>query len=142
MAELGLSLERMSFLQLLLLLGFVAGYMLALGGLLGARGRWRAAGLAVALAAGFVAVTRPWEHGALLVVFVVGALGLFVLGTWVMARLLAPRLQGATLVAAEGDQMPLSSTSAFDSVPAADSGLPARRTGERRAPKLARRALR
>jgi hypothetical protein len=36
MTELGDSLERMSFMQLLLLFGFVTCYVLAIGGLFGA----------------------------------------------------------------------------------------------------------
>jgi hypothetical protein len=91
MAELGDSLERMSFMQLLLLFGFVASYVLALGGMFGARSRLRAALLALALAVAFTALTDPWVHGALLMVFVIAGLGLFVLLTWLLARLLAPR---------------------------------------------------
>ena len=91
MTELGDSLERMSFMQLLLLFGFVIAYMVSLGGLFGSRVRLRAAGLALALAAGFAAMTDPWVHGALLVVFVVAGRGLFVLLSWVLARLLGPR---------------------------------------------------
>lgn len=147
MAELSLSLERMSFLQLVQLLGFVAAYMLAIGGLLGPRGRWRATGLSLLLAAGFVAATDPWVHGALLVVFVIGGLGLFVFFTWVMARLLASRLPGTGPVVVEMDQTPplpsmpaAESASPTESVPAADPELSL--AGQRAAPKLARRALR
>lgn len=147
MTELGLSLERMSFLQLVLLLGFVAAYMLAIGGLLEPRGRWRAAGLSLLLAAGFVAATDPWVHGALLVVFVVGGLGLFVFFTWVMARLLASRLPGTGPVVVEIDEAPplpsipaAESVLPAESVPAADPQMPVSLAGQRAAPKLARRA--
>jgi hypothetical protein len=42
-------------------------------------------------AVAFAALTDPWVHGALLVVFVVAGLGLFVMLSWLLARLLAPR---------------------------------------------------
>lgn len=102
MNELGHSLERMSFVQLLLLFGFVTTYMVSLGGLFGAWVRLRAAAAALAQAVAFVVLTDPWVHGALLVVFVIGALGVFVLLSWLLARLFGPR------------SLPL---------PAADSGL-------------------
>ena len=91
MTELGDSLERMSFMQLLLLFGFVACYVLALGGLFGPTLRLRAAVLALLQALAFTALTDPWVHGALLMVFVVAGLGLFVLMSWLLARVLAPR---------------------------------------------------
>ena len=90
MTELGDSLARMSFMQLLLLFAFVTSYMLALGGMLGNAARSRAALLALALAFGFAALTDPWVHGALLMAFVVAGLGLFVVLTWLLARLLGP----------------------------------------------------
>lgn len=90
MSELGDSLERMSFVQLLLLFGFVTCYVLALGGLFGPAVRLRAGGLALLQAMGFIALTDPWVHGALLVAFVVAGLGLFVMLSWLLARWLAP----------------------------------------------------
>ena len=90
MTELGDSLARMSFMQLLVLFAFVTSYMLALGGMLGTAARLRAALLAFALAFGFAALTDPWVHGALLMAFVVAGLGLFVVLTWLLARLLGP----------------------------------------------------
>jgi hypothetical protein len=113
MAELSDSLERMSFMQLLLLFGFVICYVLALGGLFGSSMRLRAAVLALLLAAGFTVLTDPWVHGALLVAFVVAGLGLFVGLSWLLARLLAPRampLPPDTLADTAGDSdAPLSS---------------------------------
>ena len=91
MTALGDSLERMSFMQLLLLFGFVITYVLALGGMFGATVRLRAAGLALLQALAFTALTDPWVHGALLMVFAVAGLGLFVLFSWLLARLLGPR---------------------------------------------------
>jgi hypothetical protein len=104
MAELGDSLERMTFMQLLILFAFVASYVLALGGMLGAGSRLRAALLALALAVAFTALTDPWVHGALLMIFVIAGLGLFVLLSWLLARFLAPRpvsVEPATDMAAE-----------------------------------------
>ena len=91
MAELGDSLERMSFMQLLLLFGFVTCYVLAIGGLFGSTVRLRAAGLALLQAGAFTALTDPWVHGALLMVFAVAGLGLFVVLSWLLARALGPR---------------------------------------------------
>lgn len=91
MAELGDSLERMTFVQLLLLFGFVTSYVLALGGMLSTPARQRSALLALALAVAFSALTDPWVHGALLMVFVVAGVGLFVMLSWLLARVLGPR---------------------------------------------------
>jgi hypothetical protein len=91
MTELGDSLERMSFMQLLLLFGFVTCYVLALGGMFGSTVRLRAGVLALVQAVGFSVLTDPWVHGALLVVFVVAGLGLFVMLSWLLAHLLVPR---------------------------------------------------
>jgi hypothetical protein len=93
MAELGHSLERMTFMQLLLLFGFLTCYVLALGRMLGVRKRQRAALVALASAVAFTTLTDPWVHGALLVVFVVAGLGLFVMLAWLLARWLGPRLE-------------------------------------------------
>lgn len=101
MTDLADSLSRMTFMQLLLLFAFVTSYMLALGGLLRAAGRGWAALLALGLAAGFAALTEPWVHGALLVAFVVAALGLFVMFTWLLARGLGPRELPAVPLAAD-----------------------------------------
>lgn len=90
MSELGQSLERMSFMQLLLLLAFVGSYVLSLGAMLGSRWRRRTALAALLLAVGFAASVDPWVHGAMLVVFVVAALGSFVVASWLLARLLVP----------------------------------------------------
>lgn len=91
MTELGGSLEQMDFVQLVLLFGFVGAYVLALGAMLGARWRARSGLTAALLAAAFVTRTDPWVHGMLLVAFVVAGIGLFVLATWMLARLVAPR---------------------------------------------------
>jgi hypothetical protein len=112
MNELGDSLERMSFMQLLLLFGFVTTYVVAVGGLFGTAVRLRAAGLALVQAVAFAALTDPWVHGALLVAFVVAGLGLFVMLSWLLARLLGPRPQ-----AVEAPADTASDTSTLNSQP-------------------------
>jgi len=101
MAELGDSLERMTFVQLLLLFAFLTSYVLTLGGMLSVRSRQRTALLALVLAVAFSALTDPWVHGALLMVFVIAGLGLFVMLTWLLARLLAPTVAPAEDVVGE-----------------------------------------
>ena len=136
MAELGDSLERMSFLQLLLLFGFVTSYVLALGGLFDSTVRLRAAALALLQAVAFAALTDPWVHGALLVVFAVAGLGLFVVQSWLLARLLGPR----QLPQPADTATPMTSESAADT--AAPPSQPPRPAEVPVTPKLARRATR
>ena len=131
MNELGNSLERMSFVQLLLLFAFVTSYVLALGGLLGTPARRRTAVLALVLAVAFSALTDPWVHGALLMAFVVAALGLFVMLSWLLARLFGPRVALQTDAAASE---PATSQAAL-LAPRADDEL-----ARPRLPKLVRRA--
>ena len=90
MTDLSESLQRMTFMQLTLLLAFLTSYVLALGGLLGTVARRRCAVLALLCAVGFSAFTDPWVHGALLMVFVVAGLGVFVALSWLLARLFSP----------------------------------------------------
>ena len=126
MNELSDSLERMSFMQLLLLFGFVTTYVVAVGGLFGTTIRLRAAGLALLQAVAFAALTDPWVHGALLVAFAVAGLGLFVMLSWLLARMLGPRPLPVDVPAAD---------TASDS-----STLPSQPQPLRAAPKLGRRA--
>ena len=132
MGELGDSLERMSFMQLALLFGFVTSYVLAIGGLFGPVIRLRAGALALVLAVVFAALTDPWVHGALLVVFVVAGLGLFVLLSWLLARLFSPRPLPAAL-----PQEALIDDTADASTPSQPQALS---EGAPAVPKLARRA--
>ncbi len=90
MTDLNDSLQRMGFMQLVMLFGFLTTYVLALGGLLRGRARVHCACLAATCAVGFAGLTDPWVHGALLMVFVVAGLGLFVLVAWLLARTVAP----------------------------------------------------
>jgi len=73
-----------------LMFGFLTSYVLALGGMLSSTWRRRSAVLALACAVGFAACTDPWVHGALLMVFVVAGLGLFVMLSWLLARVFSP----------------------------------------------------
>ena len=90
MTDLGDSLQRMTFAQLALMFGFLTSYVLALGGMLSNAWRRHCGVLALLFATGFAAGTDPWVHGALLMVFVVAGLGLFVMLTWLLGRLLSP----------------------------------------------------
>ena len=128
MADLGDSLERMSFVQLLLLFGFVTCYVLAIGGLFGSTVRLRAAGLALLQAGAFTALTDPWVHGALFMAFAVAGLGLFVLLSWLLARALGPR-QALPLppeTQADGTASSLSQPSRHGDEAAAVAELPGR----------------
>jgi hypothetical protein len=129
MNELGDSLERMSFMQLLLLFAFVTSYVLALGGLLGKPARLRAALLALLLAAAFSALTDPWVHGALLTAFVVAGLGLFVVFSWLLAWMLGPRQAPPPLVVETGASVPASMFRAEDAAAAPE--LPRRARASR-----------
>ena len=141
MSELGDSLERMSFMQLLLLFGFVTCYVVAIGGLFGGTVRLRAAGLALLQAAAFTALTDPWVHGALFVAFAVAGLGLFVIVSWLLARTLAPRqAMDVADASAEASAQTQADSRAFES--SVPPSQPAGRVDDAlaAAPKLARRA--
>lgn len=80
------TLNKLSFAQMVLAWAFVGCYALALGGMLGATGSLKA-GLAAALAAVvFCVLSDNWVHGALLVFFTVGGMGLFVVTAWLLVR--------------------------------------------------------
>ena len=142
MAELGDSLERMSFLQLLLLFGFVTSYVLALGGLFDSTVRLRAAALALLQAVAFAALTDPWVHGALLMVFVVAGLGLFVMVSWMLARLLGPRPSPQASDSAMEATMAAATETAAETTTLPALAQPSRPADAATAPKLARRAAR
>ena len=79
-----LTLNHLSLVQMVLAWLFVASYALALGGMLGSKGSLRA-GLVAALAAVlFSALSVDWVHGALLVLFAIGGMGLFVAASWLL----------------------------------------------------------
>ncbi|WP_341891802.1 hypothetical protein [Variovorax sp. YR752] len=74
--------------QLLLMGLFLTSYVAAVTRLLGPRGRWRSAGVALLAALGLGLVITPWTLAALLVACSVGATGLFIGLTWALSRLL------------------------------------------------------
>ena len=81
-----LTLKNLSFVQMVCAWLFVACYALTLGGMLGAKGRLRA-GLSAALASVVFAVfSDHWVHGALLVMFAVAGMGLFVALAWALTQ--------------------------------------------------------
>jgi hypothetical protein len=103
------TLKNLSLAQMVLAWLFVACYALALGGMLSTKGRWCAVGAAVVSSVSFAALSDDWVHGALLMLFAVGGMALFVITSWVLtytsAWLLqrgeraAPSAIGATAVA-------------------------------------------
>jgi hypothetical protein len=80
------TLNHLSLAQMVLAWLFVACYALALGGMLGARGSLRAAVVALGAAMLFSALSDDWVHGALLVLFAVAGMGLFVASSWALAH--------------------------------------------------------
>lgn len=89
MNELGSTIEAMDSAQLVAAFAFVAGYVLALGRLATPRGRRWAAAVAALAAAAFVALTRPWTHGALLVALAVVGIAVFIALAWAVTLGLA-----------------------------------------------------
>ena len=102
LGEVLFGLEVMSHTQLLLAFVACAGYPLAQGSLLGARGRRVAAGAAALAAVGFVMQASAWMHAAMLVAFAVVGMGMFTLAVWATCRLIgteriASALDGAAV---------------------------------------------
>jgi hypothetical protein len=91
MTELGDSLQRMDYPGLLLLFGFVMSYVLAISRLMGGRARGLAALSSVGLALAFSMLTTPWEHGVLLIVSAIAAVGTFSALVWLLGLVLEPR---------------------------------------------------
>jgi hypothetical protein len=87
MNELNHTLQNMGGLQLLLALLFLGSYAMLLGGFVDGRAQAIAALVAVVSAGAFIARTRPWEHGVLLVTFVVVGMGVFIAAAWLLTRL-------------------------------------------------------
>lgn len=91
-------------IQLLLALVFLISYLVAVGGLFGARGRLRAAGVAVAAAIGFCALIQPWTAGVMWGALAVGCVGLFVIVSFALSGMLGitrPAASEADAVAAQ-----------------------------------------
>lgn len=86
MDDLNKTLHQLSLEQHLLAMVFLLGYGCALGSMFSTAGRLRAAALALLAAAAFAALTRPWEHGVLLVGCAIGGLALFIAAAWLLSR--------------------------------------------------------
>jgi len=82
MNEIQKTLHQLSVEQHALALAFLLCYGSAIGSMLGPVGRLRAAGLALLTGLLFAAITRPWAHGALLLLFAVGMVGAFIAAAW------------------------------------------------------------
>jgi hypothetical protein len=82
MNELQKTLQQLSLEQHALALAFLLCYGSAIGSMFGPTGRLRAAGLALVAGTLFIAMTRPWTHGALLMLFAVGSVGAFIAAAW------------------------------------------------------------
>ena len=78
------TLKNLSFAQMVLAWLFVACYALALGGMLSAKGRLRSVGVSVLSGVAFAALSDDWVHGALLMLFAIGGMALFVITSWVL----------------------------------------------------------
>jgi hypothetical protein len=78
------SLRTMGPEQLLLALFFLGSYALALGEFAGARGRLFAVATALATAAGFAALSNPWETGVILLAIAPVSVGLFAGAAWTL----------------------------------------------------------
>lgn len=75
-------------IQLLLALIFLICYLVAVGGLFGARGRLRAGAVALVAAVGFCALIQPWTVGIMWGALAVGCVGLFAIASIALSRLL------------------------------------------------------
>lgn len=87
MSELSKTLHQLTLAQYLLALVFLLGYGTALGSMFGRTGRLRALLLALLAAAGFAALTQPWEHGVLLVLCAIGGVGVFIAIAWAFSAI-------------------------------------------------------
>ena len=83
--ELQQSMQTMGFAQLVCAFAALIGHSLAQSRLVESRLRLFALALALGGAAGFVATTRPWEHGAILLVFGLALLGLLTGLVWALS---------------------------------------------------------
>lgn len=81
-----LTLKNVGLAQMVLAWLFVACYALAVGGMLGARGTWRAGVMAICAGVAFSVLSHNWVHGVLLVLFAVAGMALFVILTWALAH--------------------------------------------------------
>lgn len=84
--------------QLLLVGVFLTSYLAAVTSLLEAKGRLRAAYVALAAGVGMGFVFTPWTLGALLAAGSVGAVGLFIGVSWLLSRALGVHDQATTML--------------------------------------------
>jgi hypothetical protein len=82
------TLQYMGVEQYLLAFLFLTSYALALGHFRTARGRVYSLACTFASAGAFVAVTKPWEHGVLLVTLALVGMGGFAGAAWAMWAIL------------------------------------------------------
>ncbi|MGY4827678.1 hypothetical protein ACVNIS_03770 [Sphaerotilaceae bacterium SBD11-9] len=80
------TLRHLSFTQMICAWLFVGCYALAVGGMLGGTGSLRSGVVAAVSGALFAAFSDEWVHGALLILFAVAGMGLFVAVAWLLAR--------------------------------------------------------
>lgn len=88
--ELRVSLNAIDVEQQASLFLFLISYPLALGELLGQRGKRVARGATALSVVAFAALTDPWIHGVLLAVMLVVGMGLFIVSVYLIDML--PRL--------------------------------------------------
>jgi len=98
------SLQPMGQWQLLLAFAACTAYVLAQGGLLNAKGRRVAWGVAFVSAVAFTLDSAEWMYSAMLTAFAVAGLGLFVASAWLLSRVLGfskPRATAEAVAFAE-----------------------------------------
>lgn len=81
--------------QLFLVLVFLASYALALGEFATVRARRWAAGIGLCAAAGFAALSNPWEGGVVLVACASVGMGLFSAVVWALSLAMRARVPRA-----------------------------------------------
>jgi len=93
------SLARMGMGQVLLAGVLLGSYALALGQFAGTRGHLVTITTAILAAAGFVALTEPWEAGVILIAFVPVSMGFFAGAAWTLWKVTSRRPCPAVLSA-------------------------------------------
>lgn len=79
------TLKHLSFAQMILAWLFVGCYALAIGGMLGGTGSARSGVVAAISGVAFALLSDQWVHGALLILFAVAGMGVFVIAAWLLA---------------------------------------------------------
>lgn len=99
MGTVAASLATMGMEQVLLASVFLGSYALALGQFAGTRGRLVAIVTAILAAAGFVALSEPWEAGVILIALAPVGVGLFAGAAWTLWKLMSASTGPAVLAA-------------------------------------------